>query len=564
MGNTNITTLGMPNIQRPRSTMLGRPPSGFMPGSFGMDEPTAPIAPTWPMGGGQPPSGMMPHMLPQVPPTAPQRPLGPPMGSRIGQSQFNRGYAPGSLAGRGATPVGRSMKDAPERRLETAARYGDLRAASKLVELKQAGMQRDFLREQNQVNFDQSKEMYGMQQQDLAAHDAEQRRQRMEDFTREEQLRNQQQPQQPQTAPRAAVPPSAGSGAGVFDSSWIPSLPWDGKGPLPPSVLEPGGHVPGPPAVDSAPIPNTNGMMVMTNGRPTGQTFSRTDSSQNTAVPKPEEITKHIQDMQKGGVQAQYGKGGWTYAPHATKQDTVKVVNELGKVVDFPADHEIPDGWTALKKRGDAGAVPAAQSAGGGAAAGKPVEFTSPGGVQVKLKPQASTQTGQMPNEAYANDLTPEQSLASAHADYLKTGNDAALRKHFQSFPSQAMQYINEAQQIYNNAGSPGWPNTQEASQRMNRLMAQAAAARQGQHVASWDEDPERVASPPKPSQVQQPARHPLHVMADSFDQAVKDAKSLGGYASGLPNEVATYAQQKMKEMRDYASKNPLVQITKS
>ncbi|MHB1082570.1 MAG: hypothetical protein ACYC67_24470 [Prosthecobacter sp.] len=312
-------------------------------------------------------------------------------------------------------------------------------------------------------------------------------------------------------------------------------------------------------------------MMVMTNGKPTGQTFSRTDNSQNTAVPKPEEITKHIQDMQKGGVQAKYGKGGWTYAPHVATATKIKALNDLGNVVDFPADHELPTGWTALKKRGDGEtlSVPgqtSAQSAGGGggAAAGKPVEFTSPGGVQVKLKPQASTQTGQMPNEAYANDLTPEQSLAAAHEDYLKTGNDAKMREHFQNFPSQAMQYINEAQKMYNNAGSPGWPNTQEASQRMNRLMAQAAAARQGQHVASWDEDPERVASPPKPSQVQQPARHPLHVMADSLDRASKDAKSLGGYASGLPNEMATYAQQKMKELRDFASKNPLVKITKS
>jgi hypothetical protein len=60
---------------------------------------------------------------------------------------------------------------------------------------------------------------------------------------------------------------------------------------------------------------------------------------------------------------------------------------------------------------------------------------------------------GQMPNEAYANPLTPEQSLEAARAEYLATGNDAALRKHFQQFPSQAVQLNRQEGQVWNQIG---------------------------------------------------------------------------------------------------------------
>lgn len=57
----------------------------------------------------------MPGMLPNQAPLAPD-PMVPPV-SNIAQSPMNRGYAPGSLAGRGPTPVGRGIDD-PARQSE--------------------------------------------------------------------------------------------------------------------------------------------------------------------------------------------------------------------------------------------------------------------------------------------------------------------------------------------------------------------------------------------------------------------------------------------------------------
>jgi len=107
--------------------------------------------------GAGPPSGMMP--MPVTTEPMPMRPREP--GSRVGFSGMNRGVQPGfsmegPLSSRGARPMGRSMKEAPERRLETAARYGDVRAARTLAELKQQGQGMDFQRERDAVNFEQS------------------------------------------------------------------------------------------------------------------------------------------------------------------------------------------------------------------------------------------------------------------------------------------------------------------------------------------------------------------------------------------------------------------------
>jgi hypothetical protein len=101
--------------------------------------------------------------------------------------------------------------------------------------------------------------------------------------------------------------------------------------------------------------------------------------------------------------------------------------------------------------------------------------YTTPGGVQVQLVPdQASAptmQTGQMPNEAYANPLTPEQSLAAARQEYAATGNDAALRRHFQQFPSASTRLVNEEAKI--------WKKIGEQVDAYGRAIADRGAARQ-------------------------------------------------------------------------------------
>ena len=102
------------------------------------------------------------------------------------------------------------------------------------------------------------------------------------------------------------------------------------------------------------------------------------------------------------------------------------------------------------------GATPAPAPAPATSPTGGPVNgaqpYTTPGGVQVELVPdQASvgTQMGQMPNEAYANPLTPEQSLEAARAEYLAGDKGAALQKHFQQFPSASTRLANQEAEIW-------------------------------------------------------------------------------------------------------------------
>jgi hypothetical protein len=87
--------------------------------------------------------------------------------------------------------------------------------------------------------------------------------------------------------------------------------------------------------------------------------------------------------------------------------------------------------------------------------------------------PQASMQTGQMPNVAYAAPLKESVSekylreaqarypglssethmLQAARAEYADTGNDAAIREHFKRFPSEAVQYNQEEQKLWQQIG---------------------------------------------------------------------------------------------------------------
>ncbi len=122
------------------------------------------------------------------------------------------------------------------------------------------------------------------------------------------------------------------------------------------------------PKVGFTPIPNSDYGIPTADGKPMGTVPQHQTKPQ---APTADQISQHIADMKAKGVKAQYGKGGWTYEPQAAKAETVKVVNDLGKIVDFPADHEVPPGWKELKKK-DAG--------GGGAAAAQPAKPAGQGG----------------------------------------------------------------------------------------------------------------------------------------------------------------------------------------
>lgn len=311
-----------------------------MASSFGVPQmPALPAAPTPGMPGAAAagsPSGWMPSAVPQVP-TMPSLP-----GSRIGQSQFNRGYAPGSLAGRGATPVGRSAND-PTRIAQMMRRRGNY---APILQLGQMQMQQEFQAQQQQNHLGQQREMFDLQRQDQAARDAQDRQDRKDNWTRDQEER-QRQEEERRTWNMTQHGLAVGEEAMRYQREQAQREADRNRTPT----------------IGTIPVPGTDYVIPTADGHAMGTLPTQKPPPEG---PKPEDIAKHIQDMQGQGVQAQYGPNGWTYVPAKAKADTVKVVNELGKVVDFPADHELPPGWKPLKKRGDQTAPTPAKSAGSG------------------------------------------------------------------------------------------------------------------------------------------------------------------------------------------------------
>lgn len=98
------------------------------------------------------------------------------------------------------------------------------------------------------------------------------------------------------------------------------------------------------------------------------------------------------------------------------------------------------------------------------------------------IKPTASTQTGQMPNENYAAPLRPEQMLEEARNEYARTGNDAALKQYFAQYPSEAVQQIMGA--------------LNPSPQGGKRVMTQAEALRSLQPIPQMPLMMDRPAAP--------------------------------------------------------------------
>lgn len=449
-GGNDATMRGVIDRGAPRGNVV---PMGGIPGV------TAPGAMSDPMGS-RPAAGMT-----MGPPPAPLPidPMGPRvarpqpsdrMGSRIPASPMNRAGAAGdpmgprmgSLADRKAVPMGRSMREAPERRLETAARYGSLRAAEGLVGLKQQQMGRDFQAEQSDLHRQQQEKMFGLEQQAQDGRRQEDRRDRFDMFGLEQAAREREQQQDwQQQVTRFGLD----QGADAMKEERVRQQQEADRNRTP--------------NVGSVEVPGSNYRIPFANGHPMGTVPGAPQ------LPSPE----IMQGFDKMGLKPSgaNSQGQMQFAPPKAAKDVVPTVKEFkskdGASVEYRQYNPETGHWHKVKFADENGdGIDDSRQGGGGGAAGAapaPVPATTKSGVIFKQVPQASTATGQLPSEAYANDLSPEQSLAAAHEDYLQTGNDAALRQHFTDFPSPEVrgiqQRLQQNQQQYDEqqreAGAP-------------------------------------------------------------------------------------------------------------
>lgn len=241
-----------------------------------------------------------------------------------------------SLANRTARPMGRSAND-PMRLAEQMRRAGNPNALLNL------GMQRNeqaFRDAQNDKNFGQQMYMGGLQQQAMDARNERERMDRFQMWNAEQEAAQRRADQQLQ---QQLVLHGLGVGERAMEAERVRQQEEMDRKRVP--------------MVGSVPIPGSNYMIPYADGRSMGTVPGQQEKPK---APTHDDISNHIADMAARGVKAQYGKTGWSYEPQAKKAETVKVVNELGKVVDFPADHELPDGWQELKKKGEGEKAPRA------------------------------------------------------------------------------------------------------------------------------------------------------------------------------------------------------------
>jgi hypothetical protein len=335
----------------------------------------------------------------------------------------------GSLASRPAVPVGRGMT--PQRRLEIAQRQAITRGDRRTVN--------DIARFQSFQDIQQ-----GWQQ----------GRQRAPMMGMP--------PPMPARAPGARMMPGAEEmmmpaeampvppAQPVDMSNMLPPMPFNPGGPLPPSTLMGGTGVPPPPMFQAQQVGSSE---VLTQNTPEGVRFlgQRAAPTPPAATPAPLSAAEFGQARAAGFEPMQvdgsyFDAQGVPYLqrlPQPTQKVTVS--DDGGRTVSFTE----PRGQTPAAGAGAAGGQ---LPPGNGTA-----PFTTPGGVRVNMLPdQASAPTmltGQMPNEAYANPLTPEQSLEAARAEYLRTNDDTALTRHFEQFPSASTRLSNEEGKIWNQIG---------------------------------------------------------------------------------------------------------------
>jgi hypothetical protein len=201
-------------------------------------------------------------------------------------------------------------------------------------------------------------------------------------------------------------------------SNMLPPMPFNAGAALPPSTLMGGPGVPPPPMFQAQQVGSSE---VLTQNTPEGVRFLGQRAAPMPTAPTPAPLSAaEFGQARAAGFEPVQVDGSYFDAqgvPYLQRlpQPTEKVTVSEGDVTR-----------TFTQPRGQ---TPAA---GAGAAGPAPVMRTTASGVKVKT----TTQTGQMPNEAYPNPLTPEQSLETARQEYLRTGDDTALIQHFQQFPS--------------------------------------------------------------------------------------------------------------------------------
>jgi hypothetical protein len=338
----------------------------------------------------------------------------------------------GPLSTRGATPVGSGRGMTPERRLEIAARRGDQRANLALFNAEQWGRGGRGPARALPPPMPMGRAPQAMTRP-------------MPDFP----------PRSPAQQPQAPEPMAAPQ----FDLSNMlpPMAPGGAMAPLPPSTLMGGSGVPAGPRFSEVSVGGMN--LIVDN-----------DTDKQVAAYKPEPNrpppTFEMRRDATGAFRQFYdGKpiaGEPTYSGQVVPGSYVRRETQGQPApVQYTPNLPQPTERVTVDAEGNQtrtftqprGATPA--PAPGPADGAAPIERTTSSGVkvQVSMPDQAGRMTGQMPNEAYANPLTLEQSLEAARAEYLATGNDAALRKHFQQFPSQAVQLNRQEGQVWNQIG---------------------------------------------------------------------------------------------------------------
>jgi hypothetical protein len=341
----------------------------------------------------------------------------------------------GPLSTRGATPVGSGRGMTPERRLEIAARRGDQRANLALFNAEQWGRGGRGPARALPPPMPMGRAPQAMTRP-------------MPDFP----------PRSPAQQPQAPEPMAAPQ----FDLSNMlpPMAPAGPMAPLPPSTLMGGSGVPAGPRFSEV---SAGGMNLIVDN----------DTGKQVAAYKPEpdgppptfEMRRDATGAFRQFYDGQPIAGEPTYSGQVVPGSYVRRETQGQPApVQYTPNLPQPTERVTVDAEGNQtrtytqprGATPAPAPAPATSPTGGPVNgaqpYTTPGGVQVELVPdQASvgTQMGQMPNEAYANPLTPEQSLAAAHAEYEATNNKEALRKHFQQFPSASTRLSKQETEIW-------------------------------------------------------------------------------------------------------------------
>lgn len=310
-------------------------------------------------------------------------------------------------------------------------------------------------------------------------------------------------------------PPSMMPGEPTMSANVPPPMPWNGQplpgatmqrplSPLPPSTLDGGSGVPAGPRFSVLPagqmdaiVDNNTGKFVNSYMRPEapqGIQMMPVPGS-NLRLPtmggKPVEGLPLFNEQPVPGSLVRRETQGKPVPTQLTPQEPPKAPpiqwekDDLGRITGG-----VETVWNAEKGRYEYRRVSVMDANGDGIpdaqqAAPTSTAASEPGAV--KTAPSGYTYkpvvaTGQMPTAVnYQSPLSPQQSLKAASDHYAATGDDSALRKHFQDFPSQAAQFNEKEAKVW-----------QQIAQNLDLQMAtmdqvQAALASRQQHIAKYN-----------------------------------------------------------------------------